>query len=440
VLVLIGTLFLLHNFNQNIPVWRMFEDYWPVLLIAMGVFGLIEVLYWASRTPANQPGPAYMPRPIGGGWIFLVLAIACIAWAANNHRIQLGNFRGGGVTILGSDYQYDVNTAEGAAGARRVVLDNLHGDLTVKISDTPEVRVTGHKTVRAYNSTEARRGNEQSPISIDHQGDSLVVRAGVPGDSRIASISGEFDIALPRNVDLEVRGRSGDLTIDGVSGAVQVGSGSGDVRLSNIGKDVRVESAHGGLVRLTGIAGNIDVEGRGSDVRLENIQGEVTLNGEYSGDLEFRGLHKPMHFVSSRSDLRVEQIPGWMTLDPGDLRMENVVGPVHFQSRSRDVEITDATDAVELSLDRGDVHVMQHKSPVPKMDVHTRAGDVTVTLPAGGGFELDAKSGQGDASNQFGSPLEQTRENRGGAIRGKVGTGPRVVLDTTRGDITVRKN
>ncbi len=41
VLILLGALFLL----RNIYPWFRFEDYWPVILIAIGV-----VLLWRSRT------------------------------------------------------------------------------------------------------------------------------------------------------------------------------------------------------------------------------------------------------------------------------------------------------------------------------------------------------------------------------------------------------
>ncbi len=41
VLILLGALFLLRNFYP----WFRFEDYWPVILIAIGV-----VLLWRSRT------------------------------------------------------------------------------------------------------------------------------------------------------------------------------------------------------------------------------------------------------------------------------------------------------------------------------------------------------------------------------------------------------
>ena len=47
--------------------------------------------------------------------------------------------------------------------------------------------------------------------------------------------------------------------------------------------------------------------------------------------VEFRALAKPLHFESSHSDFRAEQIPGSVTLDLGELKLANVIGPVRLK-------------------------------------------------------------------------------------------------------------
>ena len=49
ILVVIGFLFLVNNVWRNVPFWSLMWDYWPVLLIVVGVIGLVEALYFASR-------------------------------------------------------------------------------------------------------------------------------------------------------------------------------------------------------------------------------------------------------------------------------------------------------------------------------------------------------------------------------------------------------
>src|SRR5207244_1110897 len=66
IMVVIGVLFLLNNLGREIPLWQYAADYWPFLLIAIGVIGLVEVLFHAGR------GNVAPPRPFGGGSIFWI--------------------------------------------------------------------------------------------------------------------------------------------------------------------------------------------------------------------------------------------------------------------------------------------------------------------------------------------------------------------------------
>lgn len=435
ILVGIGIIFLLNNLGQNIPFWTYLADYWPFLLIGLGVIGLAEVFLHVSR------GSTMPPRPMAGGGVFwiLVLLVVLAVWSAGHNGIHIGRLNtAGGVSILGSDFDYTVSANSPAQGATRIVLDNIQGDITVHGNDEGDVKVTGRKTVRAFNHNDANRADRESQIHVERQGDSLVVRADEPAHSGMLSISTDLDIAVPRGLNVEARGR-GDLNIQDVTGTVSVTDSRGDVRVNNIGKDLRVEAARGGLVRAGDIKGNVDLQGRGGDVQLDNIAGQVTINGEFSGTLEFRKLAKTLHFESSRSDFRVEQIPGSVTMDLGKMTIENVVGPVKFRTGSRDIDATDITNSLELDVDRGDIEVSGTKSPLPKMDVHSRNGDITLTVPDNASFDLEGKAGTGDVSNEFGSSLQTQNDGRTATIRGRVGNGPRLVLVTDRGTLSVKK-
>ena len=434
ILVAVGVIFLLNNLGHDPPIWSLFSDYWPVLLILLGVIGLVEVLYHVSR------GSAIPPRPLaGGGWIWIGLVMFAV-WGGNRSNFHIGRLNTGGISILGSDYEYDVNTGGASQGISRIVLDNIHGNLSLKGTDAGDVKVTGHKTVRAFNKSDADRGNEQSQIKVERQGDMLVIRAEEPRSSKMLSISSDLDVVVPKGISVEARGRNGDLSIEDVNGSVDVTNGRGDVRLTNIGKDVKIESTRTGLVKAVGIKGKLELQGRGGEVQLEKIDGPVTINGEYSGTLEFRELAKQLRFTSARSDFRAERVPGTITLDLSELKMHDVIGPVRFQTGSRDIQVTDVTESLELTVDRGDIQITQTKTPLPRMEIHSRNGDLTLAVPEKASFELDGRTGQGEAANDFGSPLENHSEGRSATLKGRVGNGPRITLSTERGSLTVKKN
>jgi DUF4097 and DUF4098 domain-containing protein YvlB len=127
-------------------------------------------------------------------------------------------------------------------------------------------------------------------------------------------------------------------------------------------------------------------------------------------------------------------------MDLSDMKMDNVTGPVKFRTSSRDVEATDVTNSLELNVDRGDIEVSESKGPLPKMDVHSRNGDITLTLPDKTNFDLDGKTGAGEGENDFGSPLENHSDGRAAYVKGRVGSGgPQLVVVTDRGTLSIKK-
>lgn len=436
VMVVIGCIFLINNIWRDIPLWSLIVDYWPLLLIGMGLLGLFEVLYHASQ---GAPIPAR--SPIGaGGILWMVMLLAFVSWASNHGHLQIGPFTNG-FGILGNMYEYDVNVSGASQGVTRVVLDGLHGNLSLKGEDGGDVKVSGRKSVRAFSRTDADRANDQTPIQVERQGDLLIIREDTSKNLKMISVSADLDITIPRGMSVETRGRSGDLTVDDIAGEVSVGTGHGDIRLSNIGKDVKVESTRGNLIRVTDAKGKVDLEGpRGGDVQLENIAGEVTVKGEYSGTLEFKALTKSLHFQSEKSDFHVEGVPGTISLDLSELKMADVTGPVHFSTSTRDITATDVTNGLEIAVQHGDIQVTQTKAPLPKLDIHSHNGDVTLSIPEKSIFELDGRTGQGEVTNDFGDALKSEQNGRAATIKGKQGSGPEIRLDTDRGAVTVKKS
>jgi DUF4097 and DUF4098 domain-containing protein YvlB len=430
ILILIGGAFLLRNLRPELFNWGMIGDYWPFLLIGFGLIGLVEALFRASR---GQPGPA--PRPF---WIlvpFIVIAVLHDRGTFDRARFDAPRF-----AVFGTDWDYDVNLTTDSAGVKHLVLDGLRGNLSIKgEGGSGQIRIAGHKSIRALSRVEADRADRQSSIRVDHQGDTAFIRADLSGVRDSAQVSGEFDVTIPPGVSVESRTRAGDLTMDEVDGAVDVEAGRGDIRLSHIGGDVRITSSRGGLVHASDVKGGFTLQGRGSDIELITVAGPVNVNGEYSGTLEFRSLASPLRFASARTEFRAEAIPGTVTMDLSDLRLNNVAGPVRFQTSSRDVYATDVTNALDLSVDRGDMEITATRTPLPKIEAHSRNGDIEITLPGNATFDLNATTAQGEAENDYGGGLQTQTEGRRRTVHGKTGGGPQISIATDRGSVSVRK-
>lgn len=438
-LILIGTLILLHNIRPELVSFELLARYWPFVLIAWGLLRLIEILFWWI---AKKPLPA---SGVSGGEWTLVVFICLIGsglFAAHRYGPRLPPVLIGGrsVDLFGEPYDYVISEQKPATKVTRVVIENLRGNTRVLGADTQEITAAGRKTIRAFNQSEADEANKKTPVEIVTQGEQILVRthqAAVSGERRIST---DLELTVPRGVSIQASGRYGDFDVLNINGDVEIESGNAGVRLQDIAGRVRVDLRRSDIVRTVNVKGNVEILGRGRDVELENIQGEVVINGYYSGDLQCRNLAKPLLFQSGQTELRVKQVPGQLHMDLGGFSATNVMGPVRLTAKSRDVRVEDFTDSLVVSLERGDVELRPKRAPAGEIEVATRTGNVELALPPTAKFQLAASTERGEATNEFGPALEVTTEGRGASLKGVAGKGPKINITIERGSVTVRKD
>jgi len=441
-IILIGVWFLVSSLRPDLPLLDIAATYWPLLLIAWGVLRLLEILVWAARSrPLPSSGVG------GGGWTMVVFIclLGSALYAINHYRpwSRLGVIASRRIDVFGHAYDYPIASQQQPAGkAPRILIENLRGNARILGADVQEVKVSGRKTVRALEQRDADVADKQCPLEISAQGEQIVVRTNqdrVTGDRRA---SADLEITVPRGASLEGRGREGDFEISDLGGSVEISSDNAGVRLQNVEGNVRLDLRRSDLVRVINVKGSVEVlGGRGRDIELENIGGQATVTGSYSGDLKFRNIAKPLRFQSSQTDLRVERLPGQLRTDLSELTGSKLIGPIRLTTQSRDVQLEDFTESLEISIERGDISLRPAQVPLARIDARTRKGQVQVALPAAARFQLKATTSQGEAQNDFGPDLKYESEGRRGAtLQGGTGQGPSITLATDRGSITVRKD
>jgi len=431
-LILLGAAFLLYNLRPDIQLFDLLAQYWPFLLIAWGSLRLIEILVDYFR------GSLQHASGFSGGEVVLIVFICFIGWGAFEAHSHGVHFRPAW-EAFGEHYDYNVGDQKPAGNATRVVFENNRGNLKVVGADTTEVKVTGRKTIQAMNQTEADRGNDSTPLEIVTQGDTITVRTNQDRNPTSGKISEDLEITVPSRVSVEAHGNYGDFDVSEVNGSVVLQSDRADVRLNKIGGDARVEMQRSDLVRAADLKGNLDLQGKGSDIELENIAGQVTINGSYSGNLEFKNVAKPLHFESPNTDLRVAALPGQISMDLGELTGNNLVGPVHLVTKSKDVKIEDFTNSLELETERGDIELQPKHMPLAKIDARSHSGQISLVLPDKAAFQLVATTDHGEAVNEFGSPIQKETDGHSSSLKGTVGQGASIHVVTERGTVTVRK-
>jgi DUF4097 and DUF4098 domain-containing protein YvlB len=378
----------------------------------------------------------------GGEWILIV--ILCMI-GLSVHTVRgfenwwpRSGITMGGIDMFGESFEYPIAAEKPAGKAPRVIIESFRGNARITGADTTSVKVTGHKTIRSLEQNRADRANQDSPFEITGDANELTIRTNqdrVGGNQRITD---EMEITVPKGSTIEAHGRYGDFDINDVSGNVDVISDNAGVRLQNIGGEVKIDTRKSDIIRAISVKGPVDLKGHGADVELQDIDGQVTIAGTYSGVIQFRNISKPLRFNGQQTDLNIEKLPGQVRMALGDFTATNLVGPVRLNTRSRDVHISDFTNSLEVSVERGDVELRPGKLPIAKMDVHAHFGDVEVSLPSAAKFDLTGTTARGEVYSDFGAPLHTERNGNGGAIRGSSG-GPVINLQTERGKMTVRK-
>ena len=437
ILIGIGGLFLLRNLWPEIPLVDIIAKYWPFVLIAWGGLRLIEILMWAIMSkPIPRNGVS------GGEWmlVFLICIVGGSMYTARHYTtwFPAGRAWHGVMMDFGDSYDYTLAAVEKPCAKNcKVLIENFRGNAKVTGSkDATTVNASGRETVRSFQQSEADKANKETPLELIQQGDQIIVRTNQDRVSDRIRTTAELEITVPIGSSVEAHGRTGDFDIQTVNGTVDISSDNAGVRLESIGGDVRVDLRKSDIIRAIGVKGAVDLKGHGQDVELQNIDGQVTVAGTYTGQIQLSNLAKPLRWEDTQISVNCEKVPGQIHLGLGEFTAENVIA-LRLNARSRDIQISDFAQSLELTLDRGNIDLRPGKN-IPKIEVHTHSGDLELALPEGSKFDLKASTDRGEVHNDFGSPLRVDENERGATIVGGSG-GPQLRLETGRGAVTVRK-
>jgi DUF4097 and DUF4098 domain-containing protein YvlB len=347
----------------------------------------------------------------------------------------------GGLEMFGEAFDYPLTAKKATAGTTpQIVIESFRGNARIAGSDTAEVTVNGRKTIRALGQRDADRANQDTPFEVVTNGNQVIIRTNQDRASNSSRVSADLEITVPKGASLTATGRYGDFDVNDLAGAVEINSDNAGIRMQNIGGNVRVDTRRSDVIRAVGVKGSVDLKGRGTDLELQNIEGPVTIGASYVGMVQFRALAKPVRYEANNTEFAAEKIAGQVRMTLSDLNGSNITGPIRLHARSKDVQLTDFTQSVEITVDRGDIELRPRNVALARIEVHTRTGDIEFAVPEKAKLELTATTGRGEITNDYGGGFHVENSGHGSSLKGSLGEGPRVTLDTDRGAITIRKS
>jgi hypothetical protein len=439
VLIAIGVVFLLRNFGviSTHGFWIWFSNYWPVLLILLGVIKLIEYMW--SRASGNPS-----PRLGAGAIVFLVFFIifgltttrlARVDWRGVGDTIGVDNdpdvsdFFGG---IFGNRYDFSDNFSQPVNATQMRVVTN-RGDIKITTSTDNQIHAIVQKALRSDSQDNANRLNESTRPQLVQQGDVAILDLSSGNYQR-----GQFDLdlQLPAKVAVSVTTRHGDITVSQRDGNVELSTDHGEVNFDEIKGDAVIHMRHGSISGKD-IGGNVTVDGSVTETNISDVRGSLTMTGTYWGDLHLARIAKHVRFTTSRTNLEFSRLDGDFEMQPDDLRASSITGPFRLDTKSKAVHLDDVSGEIHIQ-NRNATIELQPKLPLAPIDVNNVHGDIRLNVPASAGFQLNAESTGGDINTDFN--LQVDNERRNSSVHGSVGKGgPLVTLKSDHGTIEIRK-
>jgi Putative adhesin len=437
VLIVVGTVFLMGTM-RILSIGRLahlFANYWPALLIVWGVIKLVEHQR-AQREGTRAPG-------IGGGGVVLVVMIVAFGliatqlehldWSGIRDHMNIDDpdFSG----IFGESYNFNDHLEQDFPASASLKVIDTHGAVSVHAADDNKITVVVRKRVGADNQNDADKYDRETKPTIIAIGGLVTVdaKAEAAGDHPVET---DLDISLPRKVQVSITSRRGDVNVSGRDGGVDISAQHSDTAVEDVNGNVKV-SQEKGSVKIEQINGDVHVQGRVNEVSVADIKGAVQLDGEFQESIKLARITKTVTFKSSRTDMEFSRIEGTLDLDSDELHAEQITGPLHLTTRSKNIRLEQVSGDVRLQDDNGAVEVGMRT--LGNVQIDNRNGDVQLSLPDKAGFRLDARTRDGEIQSDF-AELKVNNDEHEAKASGSVGNASsHIVLNNEHDGIEIRK-
>jgi hypothetical protein len=438
VLIIVGTIFLLGTMRVLSvgKLAHLFANYWPVLLILWGVIKLIEHMQ-AQREGTRSSG-------IGAGGVLLVIMIVVFGLIATQlERVNWSglkdnfNFDDDDFShIFGGDtFNFNDNLEQDyPAGAALKIIDT-RGAVSVHASDDKKITIAVRKRIGADNQSDADRYNSETKPTITAIGGLVTVdaKAEAAGDHPVEV---DLDISLPRKAQVTISSRRGDVNVTGRDGDIEISAQHSDTTVEDINGNVKV-SQEKGSAKIEQVNGDVHLQGRLNEVSVSDVKGSLQLDGEFQESIKLERIAKTVTFKSSRTDMELSKVEGSLDLDSDDLHAENITGPVHLTTRSKNIRLDGVSGDVRLQDDNGAVELIMRS--VGNVQIDNKNGDIQLSLPDKAGFKLDARARDGEIQTDF-EGLNVNNKEHEAVASGVVGNAAsHIVINNEHDNIEIRK-
>lgn len=342
--------------------------------------------------------------------------------------------------------------------------DNVWADIEINVWNKSEVSI----------EVSGVPEDEAEDLEISQNGNTVEVAfyGGRKGWKRSRHV--HFLVTVPSEFDLDLSTSGGDIEVDDrIKGSIGASTSGGDIEVDDVEGTLSLRTS-GGDVTARNVVGDAELKTSGGDIEIGDVDGELEAHTS-GGDISTGKIQKDLDAKTAGGDISVGDVGGYADVSTagGDIELGKVSGTASLKTAGGDIVLQSATGRVTAQTAGGDIELENISGSI---DAETAGGDIIAELlpsgnrgssldTAGGDIELfipdNAKAtiearirirgGWGDDDyrghdyedydvySDF-EPTQKDRTDRGVNAMFKLnGGGERISLETTNGDIYIKK-
>ncbi len=290
-----------------------------------------------------------------------------------------------------------------AGGMLTVNVDR--GSIHITTSDSGKVDVKITRELKNASAAEAKKVFEQHKIELASTENGVKIEAKNPQNfssfkNPFSRLQVDYSIAIPAKFDINLNTAGGHIEVADLEGKAVLHSSGGNLKLGVLKGPLKAHTS-GGHITLTRVEGDADVDTSGGNLRLGEIDGNLIAHT--SG---------------------------------GHITLEKNKGSIKASTSGGNIEVNDASGPVNARTSGGHVTAHLNAQPASGCSLETSGGNVEVLLAANLALDLDARTGGGRVNSDFPGTLNKEKTRLSAKLNGG---GPELILETSGGNINVRK-
>ncbi|CAM4412607.1 DUF4097 family beta strand repeat-containing protein [Paenibacillus xylanexedens] len=416
-IIAVGVLLILDKRWGTDYVYEM-VDWWPFLLVVLGVEYIVLFLWTRRRNKMQSDNPSNPDeqikvrfRPDAKGILTsLILAASVFIVTEQDHYMHLWNRVSLNLGAASMDYSQAAGYMEDKGTIRvpvrmdtsDLVVEGVNGDISVQRGDTDEIEVRTVIWVDQTTEVQAKAVAAASFVEADGTKVIYIKATGKTyGDNEKTQPRMNLTITIPddRRFNLDIRTSNGAILLnrpEAIS-TILAETGNGRIRITNAVGDISGKTLNGDVIVANAI-GNVDLDSNRGDMKARGISGDVDLATQV-----------------------------------GSISIADSVGEFTAETRNGNITLDGANLGIKAQSLNGSINIVSTKVG-GDWDVYSAVGAINVLLPDRGDYSLAGSSSYGDLSTDL--PFKVQNKT----IEGQLGEGEYRVKIEGNSDLTIQSN